>query len=508
MPGADAHVVIERELTDDSTEVAAMSGVSRLTLGIGVAAAIVLGVAMAYYHLARPGADLPLQLPKGGVLTQGARHHPELRLFGSWATHERRRSSTTVDVEQITEMAGLPAAREAIRDGTPIAYWRAGITRTAEPSGGLEPAAGDYSVRLDPKGRLVAFATGYAPMERSRTPIATRRSPSASRRSRKPTGSTRRDTSSKWSQRSFPDGKTELTWRSPTTKYGHVEQIHVNLQGEKVILIERSFERPRDYKAPETPIAMRIVQFAGPVVLAAVVVIGWGFGLYYLFKMKNWDALTRPLPLALCAVVVLQVGLSTIGSSGVFQSLLGVVAVSVLLIGTVLPALSGVLSWIRRHSPERMWAAEQLTRGRVLVQAVSASLVDGVSGGAAMAAVVVFADWAALQIGGFEPSISRELDVVDASFGSMIGETLSASAFIVLGVAFVVEVFDRFRVNPIVSTIAVAIAAGTIAGTDQEAILPALVLIAGMALAAAIVVMLYRRRGFLAAGSPAWRQDG
>ncbi len=34
--------------------------------------------------------------------------------------------------------------------------------------------------------------------------------------------------------------------------------------------------------------------------------------------------------------------------------------------------------------------------------------------------------------------------------------------------------------------------------TDQEFILPALVLIAGMALAAAIVVMLYRRRGFLA----------
>ena len=106
------------------------------------------------------------------------------------------------------------------------------------------------------------------------------------------------------------------------------------------------------------------------------------------------------------------------------------------------------------------------------VRAVSASLVDGVSGGAAMAAVVVFADWAALQVPGFEPSISRELNVVDASFGSMIGETLSASAFIVLGVAFVVEAFDRFRVNPIVSTIVVSIAAGAIAGAEQQAILP------------------------------------
>ena len=66
-----------------------MSGVSRVTLGIGVAAVIVLGVAMAYYHLARPGADLPLQLPEGRRADKGARHHPELWLFGSRAAHER-----------------------------------------------------------------------------------------------------------------------------------------------------------------------------------------------------------------------------------------------------------------------------------------------------------------------------------------------------------------------------------------------------------------------------------
>ena len=133
---------------------------------------------------------------------------------------------------------------------------------------------------------------------------------------------------------------------------------------------------------------MRIFKGTGPVVLVGVFVIGWGFGLYYLFKTKNWDALTRPLPLAICALVVLQVALSTIGSSGVFQSLLGIVAVAVLLVGTVLPALSGVLLWIGRQSPARMWAAEQLARGRLFVPGVSASLVDGVSGGAVMAAVV------------------------------------------------------------------------------------------------------------------------
>ena len=305
-----------------------MSGVSRVTLGIGVAAAIVLGVAMAYYHLARPGADLPLQLPKGAVLTKARDTVAELRLFGTGIAHERlvhrrhrRRSS-------ITAMAGLPAARDAIREGTPVAYWRAGITHTADPSGELEPPPAIIPFASIPKGELVAFATGYATDGALRTPIARRRRRSASRRSRKPSAIDASGYELEVVERSFPAGKTELTWRSPATKYGHVEQMQVNLQGERLILIERSLQRPRGYKAPETPIAMRIFQGAGPAILAAVVVIGWGFGLYYLFKMKNWDALTRPLPLALCALVVLQVGLSTIGSSGVFQSLLGVVAVS------------------------------------------------------------------------------------------------------------------------------------------------------------------------------------
>ena len=146
-----------------------------------------------------------------------------------------------------------------------------------------------------------------------------------------------------------------------------------------------------------------------------------------------------------------------------------------------------------------MWAAEQLARGRFFVHAVSASLMDGVSGGVVMAAIGVFTDWAALQVSGFEPSISRELEVVDAAFGAMLGETLTASAFLVLGVAFVVEVFDRFRVNPIISTIVVAVASGLLAANDQQQLLPALALVGGMGLAAVIVVLLYRRRGFLAA---------
>ncbi len=495
-PAADA--IVERQLTEDSAEVVAVSGVSRTTLAMAAAATIALGVAMSYYHLARPGADLPLELPEGAVITKA---RDTVAGFGYSGLGSRTRVSfvDAVDVEDITAAAGLAAAREAIREGAPIAYWRAGITHSADPNGGLEPAAGDYSVRLDPKGQLVAFATGYATDGAVAHADRDKAASIGLEAIRKSFGIDASGFELEVVARSFPAGKTELTWRNPAQKYGRVEQIQVNLQGERLIMIERSLQLPRGFKEPPTPLATQIFQGSGPAILGAVFVIGWGFGLYYLFKTRNWDALTRRLPLAMCAIVLLQVALQSIGSSGIFQSLLGVVAVTILLVGTVLPALSGVLLWIGRQSPARMWAAEQLTHGRFFGHAVSASLVDGVSGGLVMAALGVFTDWGALQVSGFEPSISRELEAVDAAFGEMLGDALTASAFLVLGVAFVVEVFDRFRVSPIISTIVVAVASGLLAANDQEQLLPALALIGGMGLAAVIVVLLYRRRGFLAA---------
>ena len=68
-PAVDA--VVERDLTDDSPEVVRTQ---RNVVGQRrcrqLAAAILIGVAMSYYHLARPGADLPLQLPEGAVVTK------------------------------------------------------------------------------------------------------------------------------------------------------------------------------------------------------------------------------------------------------------------------------------------------------------------------------------------------------------------------------------------------------------------------------------------------------
>jgi hypothetical protein len=494
-----ADVEIERELTEDSPEVAAVSGVSWMTAALAAAGAIVFGVAMAYYYLARPGADLPLTLPEGAVLTK-ARDAVESFGYSGLGSRTSVTFIDAVDIEEITAMAGLPAARDAIREGTPIAYWRAGITHTANPSIGPDSlSAGDYAVRLGPKGELVAFATGYATDGAIAHTDRARATAIGLEAIKKAFGIDASGYELEVIERSFPAGKTEMAWRSPATKYGRVEQLQVGLQGEKLILIERSLERPRGYKSPDTPMLMRVVKGISPVVVVGVFVGGWGFGLYYLFKTKNWDALTRRMPLAICVLIIVQVALGNNGNSGPLGTLAAMVAIAILLLGTVLPALSGVMLWIGRRNPARMWAAEQITRGRLFVPSVPASIVDGVSAGALMAGLTVLADWAALNVPGFEPSISRELNIVDAGIGSILGNTLSASIFLALAIAFAIEVLDRFKVPVVVSTIVVSIAAGFTSASDQETLLPALTLSAGYAIAAALLCVIYRRRGFLAA---------
>jgi hypothetical protein len=91
------------------------------------------------------------------------------------------------------------------------------------------------------------------------------------------------------------------------------------------------------------------------------------------------------------------------------------------------------------------------------------------------------------------------MNAVDTSIGSLAGETLAESAFLTLGIAFAVELFDRFRLPPAVSTLIIALGAGLVSAADQPSIVAALPLVAAQGIGAAIVILLYRYRGFLSA---------
>ena len=494
--GAAVDAPLERDLTDDSPEVVSVSRLSWISAGLGAVAIVTLTAAMSYYHQARPGADLPLQLPYGAVITK-ARDAIASFGYSNAGSKTDIDFQTALDVDDVTAMAGLAAARDAIREGA-VAEWRVGVADSGNPNGNnQEPPPGSFSVRLSPRGQIAGFATGTAPDSGIVAAERARAMALGLDTLRKTYGIDASAYEFELIQRSFPAGTVEMTWRNPTQRFGHVEQLRVNLQGERIVLVERTFQQPRGYTAPKSSIAGRVMRLGGPVVIGGMFVAGWVFGLYVLFKTRNWDALTRPLPLAICTLVLVQVALTTIGS-GALQSALSIVAMSILLVGTVLPALSGVTLWIGRRSPARLWAAEQLIRGKMLIRGVSASLVDGVSGGVIIAAVGVLADWAALTLPGFVPSISREIGAVEAGIGSTIGDTIGGSSFIALGIALAVEALDRARLHAAVSTLVVAVGAGLVAASNQQAILPGLTLVAGMSAAAALAVWLYRSRGFLA----------
>ena len=493
-PGVD--MPLERDLTGESPEVVALSGISWRNAALGAVAIATLTVAMSSYHQARPGADLPLQLPYGAVITKA---RDTIAAFGYPNTGSRTdiEFQTSLDVADVTAIAGLAAAREAIREGA-VAEWRVGVADSGSPNGDdQDPPPGSFSVRLSPRGQVAGFATGLAPD----TTIAAADRPRAMALGldvlKRTYGADASNYEFELIQRSFPAGTVEMTWRNPTQRFGRVEQFRVNLRGERIVLVERTLEQPRGYTEPKPPMAARVMQLSGPVIIGGMFVVGWLFGLYVLFKTRNWDALTRPLPLAICILVLVQVALDTIGS-GALQSALSIVGISALLVGTALPALSGVTLWIGRQSPARLWAAEQLIRGKILVRGVAASVADGVSVGLVVAAVGVLADWAALSLPGFVPSIAREIDAVEAGIGSMVGETLGGSSFIALGIALAVEALDRARLNAVVSTLIVAVGAALVAASNQVALLPGLTLIAGMGAGAALAVWLYRSRGFLA----------
>ena len=191
-------------------------------------------------------------------------------------------------------MAGLPAAREAIRDGV-VAYWAVGLSHSRDPDS--EPVHGDFKVNLDPRGKLVGFTTGASP-DPAAAADRDRGAALGLEALKKAFGIDASGYQFEYIQRAFPEGAVEMTWRNPAPRYGHIEQFLVHLRGDRVVRLDRTFEKPPGYTAPERPVVAEVLQFAGVFMLIPAALGAWAFGLFVLFKTRNWDALTTPAALS------------------------------------------------------------------------------------------------------------------------------------------------------------------------------------------------------------------
>src|SRR5262249_31906156 len=139
------------------------------------------------------------------------------------------------------------AAHQATRDGA-TAHWTAVFTDERDASSLISNpdsvTAGSFVVQIDPRGRLQRFATGAssAPnieaLDNNRAvslgldlvrhefaidPVAYEFESVA---------------------RKSPAGVIEMSWTNPLRRYGHVEVIRVNFQGDKILKAERLFGKP------------------------------------------------------------------------------------------------------------------------------------------------------------------------------------------------------------------------------------------------------------------------
>ena len=162
------------------------------------------------------------------------------------------------------------------------------------------------------------------------------------------------------------------------------------------MLVERTFQEPRGYTEPKRLMAWCILGLAGPVVIGGMFVIGWAFGLGSApFKTRNWVCVDQApaagdLYSRLRALGAYHDRVWCPGKRGQHCRYLGSgqwVLCRPPLAASDCP-LAGTIP--RGCGPPRPnpWKAPD--------PCVAASLVHGVSGGVAIAAAVVLANWAAL----------------------------------------------------------------------------------------------------------------
>ena len=487
------------ELTEDSAPVLALGALSRGTMVFAaIAIAAVIAGAM-FYDRSRVGTELPLQLPEGAAPTK-ARDVVQSMGYTYAGSSQKTDFSVSINLRDVTTLAGLPAAREAIRDGF-VGRWEVGLAKDSNP-GSLpdddsKPKEGEFGVRLSPKGDFIRFTTGMA----SSPAAVPDRARATAIGLETITRLFKQDASTyqlEYITREFPASTVEMTWRSTAPRFGQIEQFRVHLQGERVVFVDRSFVLPAGYSRPADPLWLQARSYLTIIVVVGGFLGAWTLGIWVVIKSKNWDLLKARLPLAMCGLMLGALTIGVTDQDNILQGLLGVLALAILIAGTLLPSLSGLIVWVRRRSPQRLWAADQLSHGRIFSAPVTMSVLVGALAGLALAAGTVLADYLALQTTGFTPSVSREVDAITKQFPSILSSALTQPTFIALALAAAVEMFDYFKMQPLISTAIIAIVAGLTMGGDQQAPLPLLVMAAGVAAGAAIAVSVYRTRGLLA----------
>jgi hypothetical protein len=481
----DRPSAILRDVSDSDADARQMYRWSRGTLAAAVVGLAAL-VALPFIYRATLGAEQRAPVPEAAA---------EIRARDFAAALGRpvdgRDADANIDNNddlrlQAVRDTGVDNARAVVRDGA-AAEWV--MTFSADATADRH---GTVTVTLTPDGRLRAFNGSQRktpPQVTSTLEAATARAQAAAQQHLgvDPSGFT---LAHAWR---VSDGTAfDIEWKNPEPFHGHTETIAAVLDGTGFRTLARRLEPPPDPAADGFWKAFN--QFKG--VLAILAVAGaYVFGILVLVRTKRWALVGKRLPLAMSTALAIGFLGGTTGGEGDIVGLLALTAVAILLAGGALPAIAGLIGWLKQTSALRVHGAEQLAAGHLRSPAAAASLLGGLCGAAILAAVMIAHDALGLHVAGFKPSLSMELRLAAPEFYASILGWIAAAVGISLGVGFLYELPGRFVRRPWLILLAIVVLAGPLAGDVESGGLLFLLSAASSAIVVAALLALYGRFG-------------
>jgi hypothetical protein len=481
----DRPSAILREVSDADADAIQMYRWSRATL---VAAIVALAAVIALPLIYQRTLGASMRAPLAGAAA-------EIRARDFAAALGRpvdgREADTDVDNNDDLHLhavrdAGVDTVRASVRDGTAVEW----MVTFEEPV----PADryGRVALTLTPDGRLRSFGGS----QREPPPVVTISLDEATARAaaaaRQHLGVDPAAFKVEHAWRLSDGTAYDIEWRNPTPVYGHTEKIHAVLDDTGFRTLARRLEAPADPAAGG--FWKNLNQFRGAVMII-VLAATYVFGIFVLARTRRWQMVGKRLPMALGVALALGFFGGTTGGDGDLVGMLALGAVGVLLAGGALPAIAGLVAWLKQTSAVRLHGAEQLAAGHLRSPAAAATLLAGLTGGAVLALLMLTHSAVGLHVAGFKPSISSEIGLASPGLYNGIAGWLAAAVAICLAVGFFYELPGRFVRRPWPILLALVIVAGPLAGDVQAGGKVLLISAITSSLCLAVFLILYGRFG-------------
>lgn len=428
----DRPAAILRDVSDSDADAVAMYGLSRPVV-LAAIVALALLAALPFIYRQTLGAEQEAPLPEAAVELRARDFAEALGRPVDGRDVRAVFGNNNLRLDAVRDL-GAAEAKRIVREGH-IAEWA--LTFPGEAS---DDAHGRVAVQLSPDGRLRGLTA--TPARRTGTLTMGRDEALAHAVSLARTHLDV-DVGAYTLEHAYTSGdgvSFEAQWKNPSPVMAHDEVVRAVFDNAGVTALTRRLQRD---ETPESPWKKQLDTARGVVAVALVAGL-FVFGILVLVRTRRWSMVGHHLPIVIAALMLAGFfSLTLANEAGGIGGQVALIAVGVLLSAGALPGIAGLVAWLKQTAPVRLHGADRMAGAHFRSPAVATSIVAGLAGGAAVAAATIGLSALGLHLPGFEPSLSRELDLASPDvYISPVG-WLAGGALFGLGLACAYELAAR-----------------------------------------------------------------